>query len=69
MIGIYLLLSYAVGIFMTKDQFDHAKELTVMDAIMLVLSPFAIPNFIVVKICSHIWDLEEVIMYADDTND
>jgi ABC-type multidrug transport system permease subunit len=69
MIGIYLLLTYAIGVFMTKDQFETSKYLTIMDVIMFFMSPFVIPNFIVVKICSHIWDLEEIVMSKDDKND
>ena len=69
MLGIYLLLSYVVGIFMTKDQFDTIGELTIMDAIMLVTSPFTIPNFFIVKLCSHIWNLDDVILSSDDKNE
>lgn len=66
---IFILLTYILGCYMAYDTLKLNRVLTVMDITMLILSPFSVVNFAVVKIVSHFFDLNEVVItYEDDMN-
>lgn len=64
---IFILLTYMLGCYMAYDTLKSNRVLTVMDITMLILSPFSVVNFAVVKIVSHFFDLDKVVItYEND---
>lgn len=63
----YILLSYFFGILFLYETFKKEKLLIGMDILMLILSPLTILTIAIVKMSSHIFDLEKVVMtYEED---
>jgi hypothetical protein len=66
MIVLYILLSYLIGCFMLFDSLKMNGHLIVMDIVMFILSPFSIPNFLLVKVVSHFVDLDKIVVTEED---
>ena len=61
MVLFYITTAYIIGLFMMYDSLKTNKHILIVDVVMFLLSPFTMLNFLILKIISHFFDLEEVV--------
>lgn len=61
MVLFYITVAYVIGLFMMHDSLKTNKHILIVDVVMFLLSPFTMLNFLILKIISHFFDLEEVV--------
>lgn len=68
MISIYLclLLTYVYGLKVQIEHFKAARKFCVADLVLFLLSPFNIIPMVVIRLVSHVVDIDKVLFENQD---
>ena len=68
MILISVLLLYLLGAIMLHQQLKLQNNLTVLDVVLFIFSPFNIVIVLAIKVASHFYDINDVVYTQKDDN-